>query len=782
MIASEGPSGPDSRGDTARSLVVRTEMPRCRRYLLWVGALYVAFIVYGSLVPFAYAPRALAGALTTYSSMPYLRLGIEARADWVANILLFVPMGFLAANAVSAGRPAWARLPVATALCIALAAAVEFAQIFFPPRTVALNDIVAESIGAVVGALLWRWHGARVCAWLLGWADATSRSGRWAYSFYAYLLGLCLFNLLPLDLTLSATDVYVKWREGRVVLVPFGFGHASAADRIVDLALDVAAWIPVGLFAPHALRAGRGVVTVACVAIAAALELLQLFVFSRVTDVTDIVTAGLGCALGIALAGLVFPGGSERVARATHPSTVTRDFILTSLAAMLYAGVLLAAFWYPYDFRTGAEFLRPRYESFWSLPLQKLYFQSEFRAASNVALKVGLFAPLGGLVAVAVKRWQKPPKRALAWLAAAAVALFALVVELGQLFLPGKVADVTDAGLAMLGVVLGAGVVVGPRPIVARLGELLPRPRWLVAFGAWCAAIWTLTRWPGAPYNVRELLRPDAELVSVVLLAAAAVWYCAFPGLAVRLVDARRGAAALTRWPLLLAGHALATYLIVRAAVPEESVHDIVGSPTLDWPLGLELLGRTVVLFAGLAWLVFGGGLFLWPRAPGRWRRRQLVCIWILLSALLLPLTHWVVVDQASTDNLTELMAGGGTVRSSLALGALLMLLGATGALAARLLLGRPPAWPVRIALLLTLSAGIGYALALVGTEQAIAKYGQVFSALQFLLSPAREHYLDGISLLARFGFAYLTAVLLTTIAHVPVIGAVSAASPARAA
>ena len=37
---------------------------------------------------------------------------------------------------------------------LALALAVEFTQLFFPPRTVSLNDILAESAGAVIGLSL----------------------------------------------------------------------------------------------------------------------------------------------------------------------------------------------------------------------------------------------------------------------------------------------------------------------------------------------------------------------------------------------------------------------------------------------------------------------------------------------------------------------------------------------------------------------------------------------------------------------------------------------------
>jgi len=58
------------------------------------------------------------------------------------------------------------------------------------------------------------------------------------------------------------------------------------------------------------------------------------------------------------------------------------------------------------------------------------------------------------------------------------------------------------------------------------------------------------------------------------------------------------------------------------------------------------------------------------------------------------------------------------------------------------------------------IAAASAYLLLLAGTESAIHKYGQQFSALQFLLSPDRQHYLQPGELTARYalGFVALTA------------------------
>ena len=47
----------------------------------------------------------------------------------------------------------------------------------------------------------------------------------------------------------------------------------------------------------------------------------------------------------------------------------------------------------------------------------------------------------------------------------------------------------------------------------------------------------------------------------------------------------------------------------------------------------------------------------------------QPILFWSIHAALFLPIIHWIVVNQAATDNLTELMARGGDALSSLFLG-----------------------------------------------------------------------------------------------------------------
>jgi len=635
-----------------------------------------------------------------------------------------------------------------------------------------LNDIVAESLGALVGVAIWLWRGRWLCDQVLGWARATHREGRARYLFYGYLLGLAVFNLLPLDLTLSVHDVYDKWREGRLVLVPFGFHYGSLQDLFVDLAFDVVAWIPVGILGTYARASSRRRLLLYCVGLAGLLEFFQVFVYSRVADVTDILTAALGCSIGIAFAN--HAGASpERSTEFIPDDTESKSGIpIAWLWAFLYACGILAALWYPFDFRFDSASASARYANFWTVPFQRLYFQSEFRAISNVALKGGLFVPLGVFLAMGVARCRGRYRTVAAWGAAIIVVALAFAAEMGQIFLPAKYPDATDVVLESGGAFLAALLISGPKNFFQGFMNR-SQVRWwflILAYALCVGGVWAMTHWPGAPYNVRELLRPELALLSAALLAFVILWLLAFPFLAAVSVRKADASAALYRWPALLAVHAAVAYLLIRLAVPVESISDIVGTPVLGGLPELERMGRATVLIAVIVWLLFVGGLTAWRTGSTRVARRQALAVAVLISAILLPFAHWVIVVEAATDNLTELMRGGGSPFASAILSCFVIFLGATGAWIARILAMKSVGRLVAAGVLLVTSCSVGYWLITAGTESTIMKYGKSFTTLQFLLSADRESYAGIQVVLLRFSVFYAATAAALALAYSPVL------------
>ena len=72
------------------------------RTLGWATLAYAVFVVYGSLVPLDFHYRPLAAAWDAFLQTPYLHLDVGSRADWVANILLYIPLGFFATGWLAA--------------------------------------------------------------------------------------------------------------------------------------------------------------------------------------------------------------------------------------------------------------------------------------------------------------------------------------------------------------------------------------------------------------------------------------------------------------------------------------------------------------------------------------------------------------------------------------------------------------------------------------------------------------------------------------------------------
>ena len=141
-----------------------TEHSALQRGLLISFFAYLAFVIYGSLVPLQYIPISFEQALQQFSQIRYLDLDIESRADWVANILLFVPLTFLLAalgfKAASPVRNTLLSLFIMSA-SVGLAMGIEFTQLYFPQRTVSINDILAESLGALGGIVLYAIYGTQ---------------------------------------------------------------------------------------------------------------------------------------------------------------------------------------------------------------------------------------------------------------------------------------------------------------------------------------------------------------------------------------------------------------------------------------------------------------------------------------------------------------------------------------------------------------------------------------------------------------------------------------------
>jgi VanZ family protein len=453
----------------------------------WLAAGFLLFAVYGSLVPFHYRPLPLEEAQARFQAVCQQPIRVVSRSDWLANILLFIPLGYLLTAALGAGRPLAIRVAAAAVVvlfCGAASTAIEFTQLYFPPRDSSLNDIVAESLGALLGAATWLTAGQAVTDWTRRvWAGVGPR-GALAWAFPAYVAALLVVQLLPLDLTLSPADLYHKYREGRVRLLPWGATHGQGLETVARDLTNLAYFLPFGLLLAclparrwREVRAWPRVLGLG-VAFAAAVEGLQLFVYSRGCDATDVVIGGLGALAGWGMALTLCPA----------PAGPAGGMKVQGAARLVFlvGWVVLLAFlaWQPFDFRASLGLASRRLREMSLMPFVDYYRGNYLNALDQVVLKVLLFLPVGALLSWC-GRSGAPALAGLWRLLPMALGLAALL-EAGQALLPTRYPSLTDVlveGLgACVGFVLAHQVRLAfradrPAPAAAR-GPLLAGPNW----------------------------------------------------------------------------------------------------------------------------------------------------------------------------------------------------------------------------------------------------------------------------------------------------------------
>jgi VanZ family protein len=445
----------------------------------------VTFAVYGSLVPFDVSLVPFGEAVRRFDMAMALPLQGWSRSDLIANVLLMVPvtcclMALLRLDRRGIGGTLAAA--VATiASGYALANLLEFLQVFTPDRVVSRSDVLAQSIGAVLGVGAWMVAGQPMIDWLRG-AGRTSRhglDGQWRRVqalLVLYAGGWFILMALPMELTLSPATLVHKFRDGGIVLMPFAAHYESFADGLWDVIGGALAAAPLGVLAwltalDWQWRAARRGAFLLGSAFVCAGEFVQVFEIHRVADVTDVLIGAAGVAISVWLA-----ARHLRVASATPPGTrpavAARGASSVSALAALgqviaWCVVLVFYHWKPFDFTTDAHLIRDRINDLSLMPLaQYVHASTGPQLLMQMLVKAALGLPLGALLARWTRTWGLRGASAgrLEWLIGLTLALGVLGgIEVGQIFLPDRVADITDVLVAWCGAAVGMALVLhGP--------------------------------------------------------------------------------------------------------------------------------------------------------------------------------------------------------------------------------------------------------------------------------------------------------------------------------
>jgi VanZ family protein len=423
-----------------------------RKIYFFAGLAYLAFVVYGSLLPLDFRPRPLEVALREFYHIRYLRLDADSRADWVANILLYIPLAYLWLGAQGRDGRMFLKVFQSTVVfcfCVALSVAIEFTQQFFPPRTVSLNDLIAEVLGAGGGIVLWWTSGQRLRR-LFELVVAQGRGAAYAGAVL-YSTAYLVFSLFPFDFLISAEEFSRKLTGDYFSWLPSTSRCGEELRCGAKLLAEAVAVAPLGFLlsflsqkrewalVKSGARVGFGLGLV--------IESLQLFLASGISLAVSVLTRAVGVAGGAAAGELL---------RRVRPWPLL--YLLAPwmpLAGVIYVALLfavtLAGRGPMLSFNEGLE----RLNEIYFLPFYYHYYTTESAAMTSLISVTSMFLPIGVMFWVwRVVRMREFVARG-AFQAALLTGLIAALVASGKLFFRGSRPDPTDV------IIAGAAGVIG---------------------------------------------------------------------------------------------------------------------------------------------------------------------------------------------------------------------------------------------------------------------------------------------------------------------------------
>lgn len=431
---------------------------------------YIGFVLYASLLPFDFDWAIGRDHLANAGRVLRMNAAESGRSDIIANVLLYVPLGATVCLAMRRRRRwRWPAGMAAGFLAGAITSGIaEFGQMFSASRTGSLADVLTNTIGVSVGCAL--------APLILMMQRLLRRRRRRVQSTQPlwHLAGLAgvavlLCGMVPFDVRADLGQVRdglraVEVRPFASLTRPAGTTRPAgpgAADFWVDFAGDAGAFVLVAGALALAATAEAQIGPVAGAAMAIWLgvgiglvrEVSQVFIASRVCDVTDMIAAAAGSVVGAILGAAL---GRRAASRRWRWDGSGRLLGVAVLSLILAADVayLAGQGLGPFQFRVpaGSGHLVASVE--W-VPFRSYTANLTPALVGDFVLKATRYAVFGILLSMAL---PAPGGRRFA--RQAIVVTFAAVfvsatIEFLQLFVVSRFSDVSDVLIAAMGALAG---------------------------------------------------------------------------------------------------------------------------------------------------------------------------------------------------------------------------------------------------------------------------------------------------------------------------------------
>ena len=458
-MSSDIPSGDSTKPASPTGVphpALHGPMPPRRRFLLW-ALLWALAIAYGSVIVgptgLNFVPLRPSDAWQLFLQTPYVLFGSDQRPDWIANLLFVVPLGFLVSGALWPQRRTWLRwvsAVLAFASCLTFVFAVKYAQLYFPPRTVTLNYIFAQSAGSILGIALFAIFQRRRLDLLRSLGEGGSHTLTIVLLVYTGLL--LLFYLFPFDFILSAADFRTRLLTLPQSLLAWPGEGRPFSLRVILLLSDIAATAPLGVLLtiqtprPSLLR-----IAFFGLAIMVSVGSASTLVLSSAPSLISIFYRTLGVAAGAIgwrqWESRYVPGWTRALTR------IAPVLAVLYVLAVLFVNELVRTRWHTVD--------EALVDFDWRvlLPFWNYYIVPKAHAAASLVVQSVMFGPIGVLVFM-----RFGSKAGSGVLAAALAFAFSLAVEGGRWLGPELRPDISDAFVAAL----AAWVSVRTTPFILR--------------------------------------------------------------------------------------------------------------------------------------------------------------------------------------------------------------------------------------------------------------------------------------------------------------------------
>ena len=313
-------------------------------------------------------------------------------------------------------------------------------QIFFAPRTVSINDLIAEHLGSLIGIVLWVSTRQRLGSSL----QQLIGGGRRAIQAFLmlYAVAYVVLSLFPYDFIFSLQEL--KWK---LATDQYGWLVAGGACQgllrcLLKFISEVVAAAPLGVLLvmrkPKAPGSPIMTAFIGGALLGLLLEAGQFLTASGIAQGVSVVNRGIGVAAGAWL--MVHPPKARLHIR---PALARK---LLAISAVPYILVVLAANgWFTAPWISPVEGLQSlRAEMF--LPFYFHYFSTEANALQSLLANVGLYCPIGLAYWLICYLERSVPARG--WVPVVGAACLAFVAEAGKLFLATRHPDPTDVLIA----------------------------------------------------------------------------------------------------------------------------------------------------------------------------------------------------------------------------------------------------------------------------------------------------------------------------------------------